>query len=75
MMSYDGRLSVSTRRHELMEDRNLRNYFGMSFGQAQAMKNVNKFAESLSGKVDHVAKDKAKKETILPMPLWRNHYG
>ena len=30
---------------------------------------VNKFARSFGGKVDHIAKDKSKEETILPMPL------
>ena len=37
VISYDGGLSASTGRHELMEDKNLRIYFGMSFGQLQAV--------------------------------------
>ena len=39
------------------------------------MKNVNKFAENLGGKVDHVAKDNAKKDTILSMPLSLHEYA
>ena len=38
MMSYDGGLSTSTRRHEPMKGRNLRTCFGMNFGQPQAVK-------------------------------------
>lgn len=48
----------------------------MSFRQSQAVKMpINLLRDLVAGKVDYLAKDKAKEETMLPMPLWRNQYG
>ena len=50
MISYDGGFSASTRRHEPIEDRNLRIFFVISFGQPEVVKVLPNLLENLVAK-------------------------